>query len=156
MANITRSHIVLLCAVIAAGALTLVAVSFLTTPQAEALRYKGTERNFWVFNNELPFNESKVGIVRDIFSPTSIIVKKGDTVNIHFFNTEPDERHTFTILDKPYDKINYDIAGGQNRTISFVANQTGVFTYQCIYHMPTMQGQLIVESPTLDELRAQK
>lgn len=155
MINMTSTRAILLVAVVAAASLTLLAI-LMTTSQAQATRYKGTERDFWVFTVGLPFNETKVGLPADAFSPSSITVKKGDTVHIHFFNTEDQEHHTFTIQSGPYDKINSDLAGGQNTTITFVANQTGVFPYVCTYHMPSMQGQLIVEPPTLDELRAQK
>ena len=155
MNNMSSKRTLLLVVVAAAGSLALLAL-LMTASEANATRYKGTEREFWVVNVGLPFNETKVGLPADAFSPSSITVKKGDTVHIHFFNTEDQEHHTFTIQSGPYGNINSDLAGGQNSTLTFVANQTGVFPYVCIYHMPTMQGQLIVEPPTIDEFRAQK
>lgn len=155
MINMSRTRTLLLVAIVAAGSLALLAL-LVTASEAHAMRYKGTEREFWVVNVGLPFNETKVGLPADAFSPSTITVKKGDAVHIHFFNTEDQEHHTFTIQSGPYRSINSDLAGGQNATISFIANQTGVFPYVCIYHMPTMQGQLIVEPPTIDEFRAQR
>jgi hypothetical protein len=46
--------------------------------------------------------------------------------------------------------------GGQNKTITLTANQTGIFKYECIYHMPSMTGQLVVSPVMLDEFRAQQ
>jgi hypothetical protein len=71
------------------------------------------------------------------------VVNKGDHVTVHFYNleTEKDERHSFTI-GPPYN-INQDLAGGENSTFSFVADQTGIFEYYCTHHQPQMRGQLV-------------
>lgn len=81
---------------------------------------------------------------KDVFTLTNIIVHKGDTVTIHFYNTadEPEDRHTFT-MQSPY-KMNYDLAGGQSKTFSFKANTVGGFTYYCNYDLPSMIGHLEV------------
>lgn len=154
--GIGRNRWLLIAAVAAAGVLTILATALATSTSAEALKYKGVTRDFWVFNEELPgLDENKTGIPADIFSLQTIVVKKGDTVNIHLFNleTSADDQHSFTIYDKPYDKIDKVLKGGENGDISFVATKTGVFTYECKFHQPTMRGQLVVEAPTLDELR---
>ena len=147
----------MIAALASAGLLTVLAATLATSPTAEALKYKGVTREFWVFNQELNnIDENKTSLPADVFNPETIVVKRGDTVSIHFFNTEtdPDDQHSFTIYDKPYDKVDKVLKGGESGDISFVATKTGVFTYECKFHQPTMRGQLIVEAPTLDELRA--
>jgi plastocyanin len=48
----------------------------------------------------------------------------------------------FTI-GAPYN-IDKNVPAEQNETIVFKANHEGIFQYYCKYHLPTMQGQLIV------------
>jgi plastocyanin len=103
-----------------------------------------TSRIIYLFNSHIPdANETKLGIPTDLFAPSSITVNKGDTVIVHFYNTE-NEPHTFTI-GVPYN-IDKNVPGGQNTTIVFKANYQGIFQYYCKYHLPTMQGQLIVQA----------
>ncbi|MGI0026680.1 MAG: cupredoxin domain-containing protein [Nitrosopumilaceae archaeon] len=109
--------------------------------------YTGVKREFWLFNSDIPdFNDTKMGMPHDVFSMPVISALKGDTIVIHFFNTEEagGDHHSFTILDKAYD-INVELSPGENKTITFDANTTGVFTYYCTFHQPTMRGQLVVE-----------
>jgi plastocyanin len=40
--------------------------------------------------------------------------------------------------------INEDLAGAQDTTINFVADKEGIFTYYCVYHLPTMTGKLVI------------
>ena len=102
-------------------------------------------------------DEEKSGLPADVLYIPEMTVRKGDTVVIHFYNVEPevDDRHSFTMLEGPY-ATNNSLDGGQNKTITFTANQTGIFQYVCTYHMPSMTGQLVVSLPTLDEFRAQQ
>ncbi len=103
-----------------------------------------TSRIIYLFNSHIPdANETKLGIPTDLFAPSSITVNKGDTVIVHFYNTE-NEPHTFTI-GAPYN-IDKNVPGEQNATIVFKANYQGIFQYYCKYHLPTMQGQLIVQA----------
>lgn len=99
-------------------------------------------REFVVVNGDAGFNETAVGISHDTFIPDQIVVNQGDKVIIHFYNTEESEHHTFTI-GAPYN-INVDLAGGQHQDITFTANQPGVFRFYCVYHVPTMSGELVV------------
>lgn len=111
--------------------------------------YTGQKKEFWLFNSDIPdFNETSMGMSHDVFSMPTIAVFKGDTVMIHFFNTEGrgGDHHSFTML-APYD-INTDLSPGENTTITFNANTTGTFTYYCTFHQPTMRGQLIVQPPS--------
>jgi plastocyanin len=52
------------------------------------------------------------------------------------------EKHSFKI-DDPY-KVNIDLAFDQKGNATFTADETGVFTYYCAYHLPVMKGQLVV------------
>jgi len=100
-------------------------------------------REFWVFSIVLPFNDTMVGVPHDYFAPDRITVNKGDTVTIHFVNTEEEpEPHTFTMAD-PY-AVNKDLNAGESATFTFVASVAGIFPYRCTYHQPTMTGYLIV------------
>lgn len=102
-----------------------------------------TDKVIYLFNTQIPdVNETKLGIPTDLLTPSSIIVNKGDIVTVHFYNVEKDEPYTFTI-GAPYN-IDKSVPGGQNATIVFKANYEGIFSYYCKYHLPTMQGQLVV------------
>jgi len=111
---------------------------------AEVGAPEAKQNEYYIFTQELNANESKVGEPIAVFTLTNIIVHKGDTVTIHFYNTadEPEDRHTFT-MQSPY-KMNYDLAGGQSKTFSFKANMIGGFTYYCNYDLPSMIGHLEV------------
>jgi hypothetical protein len=92
--------------------------------QANYSDYSGMKKEFWLFNSDIPgFNETKMDMPDDVFSMHTIAVFKGDTVVIHFFNTEGPggDHHSFTIIDKPYN-INVDLGSGENKTITFDAN----------------------------------
>jgi len=98
---------------------------------------------YYLFPTEIEgIEEEFLKIPHDAYSVQTIVAKKGDNLTIKFYNTEGEERHTFT-LDAPY-TINEDLKGGQNSTINFVANKEGIFTYYCVYHLPTMTGRLVV------------
>ena len=114
-------------------------------PTVAEIGAPGIKQNeYYIFTQELNANESKVGEPIAIFTLTNIIVHKGDTVTIHFYNTadEPEDKHTFT-MQSPY-KMDYDLAGGQNKTFSFKADAVGGFTYYCRYDLPSMIGHLEV------------
>lgn len=99
---------------------------------------------YYIFTQELNANETKLGVPVAVFSLTNIIVHKGDNVTIHFYNTaeEASDRHTFS-MQSPY-KMNYDLAGGENKTFTFKADTVGGFTYYCTYDLPSMIGHLEV------------
>lgn len=153
-----KSHYVLIALSVAAIAISLAAIftslqnALPPSPAAvspEEKHYQGEKREFWLFNSEIPeFNETKMGMPHDVYSMPVIAVYKGDTVVIHFFNTEEagGDHHSFTMFARPYN-INTDLAPGENTTFSFDANTTGIFSYYCTFHPPTMKGQLIVQPP---------
>jgi len=137
--------------IIVSIAIIIIAISALaiTIPfkqTTEANYASPQKRKFWLFNSEIPkFNEIKMGMSHDVFSMSTITVNKGDNVTIHFFNTElpGGDSHSFTIEGKTYD-VNIVLNPGENKTVSFDATTAGVFPYECTFHQPTMQGQLIV------------
>jgi plastocyanin len=129
-----------------------------SSQSAEAIGPKGVTREFYLTNMDNPkMNETITGLPADIYNIPEMTVKKGDTVLIHFYNLEPEtaDRHSFTFLTGPYVR-NVALDGGQNQTIVFTANQTGIFKYVCVYHMPSMTGQLVVAPYTIDEFRVQQ
>lgn len=152
--------------ILSTSAVAVVVVLFLATfanmwnplQDAQAISYKGVTRKFYLTNMDNPkMNETLTGLPADMYNIPEMTVKKGDAVLIHYYNleTETTDRHSFTIRNGPYAR-NIALDGGQNQTISFIANQTGIFKYTCVYHMPSMTGQLVVLPPTLDEFRTQQ
>ena len=102
-----------------------------------------TEKPFFLFNTELPaFNVTE--FPPDDFSLKILEVNQNDNVSIYFYNMEAPtgDRHSFTI-NAPYN-VNLNLGQGKNGSISFVANEPGIFRYYCEYHEPTMSGQLVV------------
>ncbi len=101
-------------------------------------------REVWVFTVVLPFNDTGPGMPsHDYFAPDRMTVFKGDTLTVHFFNTESEpENHTFT-MDAPY-AMNHVLPYNATTTFSFTASVSGIFPYRCLYHQPTMTGWLVV------------
>ena len=98
---------------------------------------------FFLFNTELPaFNVTE--FPPDDFSLKILEVNQNDNVSIYFYNMEAPtgDRHSFTV-NAPYN-VNLNLGQGKNGSISFVANEPGIFRYYCEYHEPTMSGQLVV------------
>jgi nitrous oxide reductase len=116
-----------------------------TVPVAEILQVTPGEKTFYIFTSEVEnVDENKLKVAGDSFSLQTIVANKGDKVNVNFYNVDDvqTEIHSFTI-DDPY-KVNIDLGFGQNGNTTFTADQTGVFTYYCKYHLPVMTGQLVV------------
>ena len=112
----------------------------LSTPSPS--RQAPQTREFWVFTVILPFNDTP-STPHDYFAPDRMTVNQGDTVTIHFFNTEEvPENHTFT-MEAPY-TMNHVVPYNSTVTFSLVAGTAGIFPYRCLYHQPTMTGWLVV------------
>ena len=110
-----------------------------TGPVPETLQVTPGEKTFNVFTSEVRgVDENKLKVAGDSFSKNVLIANKGDKVTVNFYNVDDvqTERHSFTI-DNPY-KVNIDLRFGQNGNATFTADQTGVFTYYCKYHLPVM------------------
>jgi len=103
------------------------------------------EKTFYMFTaEEEGVDEEKLKIAGDSFDVKTLVANKGDKVNVKFYNVDDvqTERHSFTIGD-PY-KVDIDVGFAENGNATFTADQTGVFTYYCKYHLPVMTGQLVV------------
>jgi|GEM_PF-285616 plastocyanin len=103
------------------------------------------EKTFYVFTAEVEgVDEEKLRIAGDSFDDKTLVVNEGDKVNIKFYNVDEvqTERHSFTIGD-PY-KVDIDVGFAENGNATFTAEQAGVFTFYCKYHLPVMTGQLVV------------
>jgi plastocyanin len=138
------------------AAMTLIVISGLTLlaptvimasaqSSVEEVSPPGVKANeYYIFTQELNADEEKLGVPVAVYTLTNIIVHKGDNVTIHFSNTadEASDRHTFT-MQSPYE-MNNDLAGGENKTITFKADTVGGFTYYCTYDLPSMIGHLEV------------
>lgn len=145
--------------------LVVVVVTVVTIPQQEAVAQQqnnmttqsimpaSSNKTFYVFSVEVEgVNETAARVSGDIYSLPEIVVNRGDSVTVHFYNTEPTEeetveRHAFTIDAQPY-SVNIDIAPGESGNATFTADQEGIFPIYCIYHLPTMTGQLVVLPPS--------
>jgi plastocyanin len=107
-------------------------------------------KTFYVFSAEVEgLNQTTTRIIPpDIFTPPIIVINRGDSVAVNFYNMEQEteERHSFTIDVQPY-SVDIDIAGGESGNATFAADDEGIFPYYCKYHLPTMVGQLVVLPP---------
>ncbi|MBI3647569.1 MAG: cupredoxin domain-containing protein [Actinobacteria bacterium] len=76
------------------------------------------------------------------FSPSSLTVYQGDTVNLTLVDPSGDP-HTFTIPDLGY---NLNVDAEATATGSFEASKVGIFSFACEVgeHSPYMWGQLVV------------
>ncbi len=103
------------------------------------------EKTFYILTSEEEnVDEEKLKIAGDSFDVKTLVANKGDKVTVKFYNVDDvqTERHSFTIGD-PY-KVDIDVGFAENGNATFTADQTGVFTYYCKYHLPVMTGQLLV------------
>ncbi len=75
-----------------------------------------------------------------IWEPTTITVKKGDTVKLKLIN-KTEQEHGYRIVDFKVEKV---VQGGQAETVEFTADKEGIFTIDCQLHPAHVQGQLIV------------
>lgn len=80
----------------------------------------------------------------DIYSLQTMIVYRGESVAIQFYNLDDSDGdgHSFTI-GAPYD-IDTDLAGGENAIVNFTADTEGIFQYYSKHDQPQMIGQLVV------------
>ena len=103
------------------------------------------EKTFYIFTSEVEnVDENKLKVAGDSYSVHTLVANKGDKVTVKFYNVDDvkTERHSFTI-GYPY-KVDIDLGFAQNGNATFTADQTGVFTFYCRYHLPVMTGQLLV------------
>ena len=131
-----------------------------TTTTTQSIMPASTNKTFYVFSAEVEgLDGATARIPGDIFTPPLIVVNRGDSVTVNFYNTEETEeetveRHSFTIDAQPY-SVNIDIAPGESGNATFTADQEGIFPYYCKYHLPTMVGQLVVLPPSSSSAASQ-
>lgn len=75
-----------------------------------------------------------------IWEPTSIAVKKGDTVMLQLVNRHADE-HGFEIAAFGVKEV---VPGEKTANVKFVADKAGIFPIKCQLHPAHVTGQLIV------------
>jgi plastocyanin len=78
------------------------------------------------------------------FSPSTLTVIEGDTIQFTFFNPE-DDVHSFVLPD-----FAVSLPGQTRTTATYVAKHAGIFPITCAIqsHLPMMSGQLVVLSPS--------
>jgi plastocyanin len=74
------------------------------------------------------------------FSPSTLTVVEGDTVNLTLINPE-DDVHSFVLPD-----FAVSLPGNKTTTATYVARHAGIFPIVCAVqsHLPMMSGQLVV------------
>jgi len=75
-----------------------------------------------------------------IWQPTSITVKKGDKVTLRLINKHADE-HGYEIAAFGVKEV---VAGDKTASVSFTADQAGVFPIKCHLHPAHVVGQFVV------------
>lgn len=154
--TVSYAAIAIAAVAVALSVASLAAAGFQAAPAGTSVAPEEEEegegpatREFYLFSEvEKTIDQEKLGIPPDMFSLEEMTVRKGDRVVVHFYNLEPEESeelHSFSMFG-PYEMHN-DVQAGGNKTIEFVADTVGIFEYQCVYHMPTMKGNLIVLPP---------
>lgn len=73
--------------------------------------------------------------------PGTIIVKKGDDVEITLINNVPSGDHGFFIPDYKVTKI---VKKGVKEVVTFKADKEGLFAMKCHLHPAHVGGQLLV------------
>src|SRR5213594_3260481 len=129
----TSARTLILAAIIIAasvGSATGFAANYLTRTAPPSPE----NRVFYLFARDLSFNFSLTSggnqLTSDYaYSTNYIIINKGDTLVIHFYNPT-DQAPTSPIHDV---------------TITINASQAGTFQFYCIFHPPQMRGGLIVQ-----------
>jgi|SRR5690348_1204833 plastocyanin len=122
-------------------------VTYLSHPSPTPLT-----KDFYLFAFDQNFNSSAtIGLKSDyIYLPSHIVVNKGDTLKIHFYNPT-DKAHSLTI-GAPYsnDVTVAAMASGnpgviQNANVTITTSQAGSFTFYCKFHPPQMIGMILVQ-----------
>lgn len=97
--------------------------------------------------NVLPFLEEdfgKGGVLdgKEVyaFSPSTVTVVEGDTIQFTFINPE-DDLHSFVLPD-----LAVQLPGQKTTTATYIAKHAGIIRFVCAVqaHLPMMWGQLVV------------
>jgi len=129
-----------------------------TATSAPASGYQPVTRNFvitavplWVHEEEGTFDYlrqdfGKKGVLagKEVWgwSPSSITIFEGDTVNVTVVNPSSDD-HTFTVPELAY---NLAVKALSTAKGTFLAKRAGLFSFVCVVaeHIPYMWGQVVV------------
>ncbi len=84
------------------------------------------------------------------FSPNFFAVRKDEPTLIRFWNLQPDDNHTFMLID-PNGQVlmNILLPPLVETAYVFTFHQEGLFTFACAMHPPGMTGQILVLPPKL-------
>jgi nitrosocyanin len=78
-----------------------------------------------------------------IWTPSPLIVKKGEKVRLTLINNVPDDPnvHGFSI---PEFKVREDVLRGVPAVVQFTADKAGLFETNCHLHPAHLKGQILV------------
>jgi plastocyanin len=101
-----------------------------------------------VKENGPPSTIAKFGEVYS-FSPSLIVVHRGEPTMITFWNLQPDDNHDFALLGPDFQVMMYeDLPPLKKTSYIFTFHQEGLFDFKCMQHQPEMAGQIIVLPPS--------
>lgn len=92
------------------------------------------------YETEGPMVDGKPSAVKQ-WLPGTIIVKKGDDVELTLINNVPSGDHGFTIPDFKIVKV---VKKGVKEVVKFKADKDGLFNMKCQMHPAHVGGQLLV------------
>jgi len=103
-------------------------------------------RDLYLFAQDLSFTAPSNLSSDYVYSSNLIVVNKGDTITIHFYNPT-DQHHSFT-TSAPYANDVVVAAQSttiQNANITITTSQAGSFIFHCKFHQPQMTGTILVQ-----------
>ncbi len=105
-------------------------------PSVHAGQAQATVRKFTLVS--VQFGDTRMWL------PTTIVVHRGDKVELTLKNEIPGEKneHGFSL---PAYGITEIVRHGDLKTVEFVASKPGIFDYFCQLHPTHVGGQLVVE-----------
>ncbi len=82
------------------------------------------------------------------FSPTFMAVHREEPTQIRFWNLQPDDQHTFMLVDPQMQVLmNVLLPPLEETSYVFTFHKEGLFTFYCAMHQPGMAGQILVLPP---------
>jgi plastocyanin len=82
------------------------------------------------------------------FSPAFFAVRRDEPVQIRFWNLQPDDIHSFMLVDPRLQVLlNVQLPPLQETVYVFTFHEEGLFNFFCAMHQPAMHGQILVLPP---------
>jgi plastocyanin len=82
------------------------------------------------------------------FSPNFFAVHRDEPTTIHFWNLQPDDNHTFMLMDSRAQVLmNILLPPLQELSYTFTFHEEGLFHFVCAMHPAPMNGQILVLPP---------